>query len=107
MKEDLMNRLQIPEQAILIEPHARHTTTNFRNAARIIFRYGMPSEKPALVTTTYRQSYYITDMGLEARCQKELGYVPYRIMERLSEHDVVWIPSINALHLNPLDPLDP
>ena len=107
MKKDLMNRLHIPEQAILIEPHARHTTTNLRNASRIIFNYGIPPKKPALVTTTFRQSYYITDMNLDERCQKELGYVPYRIVERLNVHDVVWIPQISALHRNPLDPLDP
>ena len=107
MKKDLMNRLHIPEQAILIEPHARHTTTNLRNASRIIFNYGIPPKKPALITTTFRQSYYITDMNLDERCQKELGYVPYRIVERLNVHDVVWMPQISALHRNPLDPLDP
>jgi hypothetical protein len=34
MKRDLMTRFSIPEDAILVDPHARHTTTNMRNAAR-------------------------------------------------------------------------
>ena len=42
MKKYLMDVWQIPESAIIIEPHARHTTTNFRNAARIMFRNGFP-----------------------------------------------------------------
>ena len=107
MKNDLINRLKIPATAILIEPHARHTTTNFRNTARLIYRYGIPDDKPALVTTTFRQSYYITEMGLDQRCINELGYVPYQIGKRLNVHDIVWFPQIESLQINPLDPLDP
>lgn len=107
MKRDLIQRLGVPEQAILIEPHARHTTTNFRNTARLIFRYGIPPDQPALVTTTQYQSHYITDQGLDERCEEELGYVPFRIVERLNQHDVVWLPQKVALQINPTDPLDP
>jgi len=107
MKKDLMKRYSIPEHAILVDPHARHTTTNFRNASRLIFRYGIPSNKPALATTTMHQSYYITEMSLDERCKRELGYVPYEIVKRLNKHDVVWLPKINALHADPSDPLDP
>ena len=107
MKKDLMERHQVPEEAIIIEPHARHTTTNFRNAARLIFRYGIPASKKALCTTTKGQSYYITDMNLDQRCKRELGYVPYELKERLSIHDVEWLPKIEALYIDPHDPLDP
>jgi uncharacterized SAM-binding protein YcdF (DUF218 family) len=41
MKHDLIARLGIPAAAILVDPHARHTTTNMRNAARLLYRYGM------------------------------------------------------------------
>jgi hypothetical protein len=107
MKKDLMQRLQIPEYAILIEPHARHTTTNFRNTARLIFRYQIPSDKPALATTDIYQSHYITNRGLDERCREELGYVPFQHIKRLNQHDVVWLPVKDALQTNPLDPLDP
>jgi len=107
MKKDLMERHQVPEEAIIIEPHARHTTTNFRNASRLIYRYGIPTNMKALCTTTKGQSYYITDMSLDQRCEQELGYVPYILKDRLSIHDVEWLPKIEALHIDPIDPLDP
>ncbi len=107
MKRDLMARHNIPEYAILIEPHARHTTTNFRNAARLIYRYGIPADKKALVTTDKYQSYYITDMNLDERCERELGYIPYELFERLNLYDVEWKPKLEALHQDAIDPLDP
>jgi uncharacterized SAM-binding protein YcdF (DUF218 family) len=33
MKRSLMADYGVPENAILIDPHARHTTTNMRNTA--------------------------------------------------------------------------
>lgn len=107
MKKFLMDRYQIPENAILIEPFARHTTTNFRNAARLIYRYGIPSTKKALVTTTKYQSYYITDMALDKRCVRELGYIPYKLVQRLNQNDIEFLPIIKSLHRNFMDPLDP
>lgn len=107
MKKILIERYQIPENAILIEPHARHTTTNFRNAARLIYRYGIPFTKKALVTTTKYQSYYISDMGLDKRCILELGYVPYKLLQRLNQNDIEFLPIITSLHGNSMEPLDP
>ncbi|MBK8657099.1 MAG: hypothetical protein IPN20_25070 [Haliscomenobacter sp.] len=51
----------MPERAIIIEPHARHTTTNFRNSARLMYRYGIPFDKMALCTSTMDQVVYITN----------------------------------------------
>lgn len=107
MKKFLVERYQIPENAILIEPHARHTTTNFRNTARLIYRYGIPATKKALVTTTKFQSYYISDMGLDKRCMRELGYVPYKLIKRLNQNDIEFLPVITSLQSNSVDPLDP
>lgn len=107
MKKELMEKHNIPEKAIIIEPHARHTTTNFRNASRLIYRYGISTNKKALVTTTRDQSYYITDMNLDKRCEEELGYVPFKLHERISLNDVEWEPVIKSMHYDPNDPLDP
>jgi hypothetical protein len=105
MKKYLIEVMQVPEEAILIEPHARHTTTNMRNCARIIYRYGIPSDKPAITSTDKYQSYYITNM--DARCQKELGYVPYRLGKRLSDTEQEFWPLPQALQIDPTEPLDP
>jgi uncharacterized SAM-binding protein YcdF (DUF218 family) len=51
MKRALMTDLHIPESAIIVDPHARHTTTNMRNAVREMFRYGIPTDKPGLVVS--------------------------------------------------------
>lgn len=105
MKKYLIEVMEIPEKAILIEPHARHTTTNMRNCARMIYRYGIPSDKPAITSTNKYQSYYISNMA--ERCEKELGYVPYRLGERLSDTEQEFFPQVRALSINPMEPLDP
>ena len=107
MKRDLMARFRIPADAILIDPHARHTTTNIRNAARLIYRYGMPFDKKALVTTDLSQSQNIESAAFEKRCVEELGYLPYRILGRTSPFDLEFRPALDALQADPQDPLDP
>ncbi len=109
MKKALMEKYGVPERAILVDPHARHTTTNFRNAARQMFRYGIPTSKPSLCTTTMDQIIYITDPKyfFNQRNMRELGYLPYELGEKISPHDVVFKPVITSLHADPLDPLDP
>lgn len=107
MKKHLMREFGVPESAILVDPHARHTTTNLRNAARQIFRYGIPPDKPALVTTDPGQSRYIEEPGFADRCRRELGYVPHELGKRLNAFDLEFRPLRAALHADPLDPLDP
>lgn len=107
MKRSLMRDFQVPERAILIDPHARHTTTNLRNAARLLFRYGVPTDRPSLITTDQYQSSYIEGALFAERCEKELGYQPYQLKARLSRYDVEWLASVEALRMDPLDPLDP
>ncbi len=105
MKKYLVKTLSIPENAILMEPHARHTTTNMRNCARLIYQYKIPSDKPFLTSTTKSQSYYITNMS--ARCLKELQYVPYKIGKRISDTDQEFYAVKEALQIDADEPLDP
>ncbi|QNN42770.1 YdcF family protein [Pedobacter roseus] len=106
MKKFLMETLRIPESAIIMEPHARHTTTNLRNCARLIFRYGMPVDKAGMVCTVKSQSYYITDI-LPERCKKELGYYPYKNGKRLSETESEFYLNTASLQIDFDEPLDP
>ncbi|GGG98880.1 YdcF family protein [Pedobacter zeae] len=106
MKKFLIETLQIPESAIIIEPHARHTTTNMRNCVRLMFRYGIPVDQPAMVSTVKSQSYYITTVLLE-RCKKELGYYPYRNGKRLSDTESEFYPDTTSLQIDFDEPLDP
>ena len=107
MKHDLIARFGIPAEAIMVDPHARHTTTNMRNAARLVYRYGLPFEKKALISTDLSQSAYIQSVVFEKRCVDELGYLPYRLLGRASPFDLEFLPLIESLQIDPQDPLDP
>lgn len=106
MKKFLVEVLQIPESAIIMEPHARHTTTNLRNCARLMFRYGMPVDKPGLACTVKSQSYNITNL-LPERCKKELGYYPYKNGKRLSDTESEFYLNTTSLQIDFDEPLDP
>ncbi len=107
MKKALMAEFGIPEEAILIDPHARHTTTNLRNASRILLRYGFPEGKPAVVVTDRFQSGYIEAPGFAERCMKELGYLPYADLKRITPTELAFLPRGESLQVDPLEPLDP
>jgi DUF218 domain len=107
MKKSLIRDFDVPPDAILIDPHARHTTTNLRNAARLALRYGMPSNRPMLITSDASQSAYISGTVFRDRCLKELGYLPGVIGNRLSKFDLEFTPGVESLHADARDPLDP
>jgi hypothetical protein len=106
MKKYLVEKLHIPASAIIIDPHARHTTTNMRNTVRLIYRYGIPFDKPGITCTTRGQSTMISNT-LIARCIKELNEAPYKNGNRLSETEMEFYPLLEALHINPTEPIDP
>jgi len=106
MKKYMITHLQIPESAIIIEPHARHTTTNMRNSVRLMFWFGIPFQKMGLVCTTKGQSNMVTTTLLE-RCMRELKIYPYKNGKRLSETLSEFTPLLDALHINSLEPIDP
>jgi len=106
MKTFLIEKLGIPANAIIIEPHARHTTTNMRNTARLIYRYGMPFDMPAITCTTRGQSTMIGSTLID-RCLKELGEAPYKNGTRLTDTEIEFYPLIQALQIDPEEPMDP
>jgi hypothetical protein len=60
--------------AVLVEPCARHTTTNLRNAGRMVLAAGAVE---ALVVTNGSQAYYLAfpwRSSFHLRCRAELGY---------------------------------
>ncbi|HEY9003557.1 MAG TPA: YdcF family protein [Mucilaginibacter sp.] len=107
MKKYLVKKYGIPAAAIIIDPHARHTTTNFRNANRLMIRYGIPTDKPSLFVTSKSQHDYVMMDAFDKRNIHDLGYLPYRGKKSISYHDIVFYPTWESLHMDPLDPLDP
>ncbi len=106
MKQYLIEKMHVPANAIIIEPHARHTTTNMRNTVRLMYRYGIPFDKMGISCTTRGQSSMI-EKTLIDRCLKELNETPYKNGTRLSETEMEFYPLIEALHINPKEPMDP
>jgi hypothetical protein len=88
-------------------PRAGHTTTNLRNTARLIYRYGLPLAKPVLIVTDERQAGYIMSEGFDGRNRLETGIIPYRSRQLVSPTEIEFIPSIEALQTGFEDPLDP
>jgi len=106
MKKYLIETLHVPANAVIAETQARHTTTNVRNGVRLIYRYGMPNKKPFLtVSSKSHISSVETDMA--ARCMKELKMVPYTVGKRYDDNALELYPALDALQINPIEPLDP
>ena len=107
MKRSLIDDFHVPAEAIIVDPHARHTTTNLRNAARLMYRYAIPFDHKALITTDAFQSAYIESDAFLKRCQQELGYQPATILGRVSLFDLEFTPRLESLQIDSMDPLDP
>ena len=107
MKKYVIDKYNIPENRILVDPHSRHTTTNLRNIGRQFFRYGIPIDKKAIVSTSKTHSEYVASSGYLSRCQREMNHVPLELHERLSDFDIEFTSKVEVLHLDSSDPLDP
>ncbi|TWJ04588.1 DUF218 domain-containing protein [Mucilaginibacter frigoritolerans] len=105
MKRFLIDSLQIPDSSIILEPHARHTTTNMRNGVRLLIQYNFPLLMPALVVSDSSQSAYIS--GMKQRCINELGDVPYQLGKRISVNSQEFYAVPVAGQINLTEPLDP
>ena len=106
MKKYLIEKYKIPETRILVEPYARHTTTNFRNAARLAFRYRIPTAL-ALVTSSEDHIASVTRDEFRTRNLNELRYFPVQFITRISPVEAEFKPSITSLFFDANDPLDP
>ncbi len=98
----------VPESVIIMEPHARHTPTNFRNVSRVLFRYGFPFEKEALmVMQTGIMKDVMETQAFRQRCTGEFGFMPVTFSSRLDDYSMPFLPSLNSLTIGSIDPLDP
>lgn len=107
MRRALIDRYGVPADAILIEPYARHTTTNLRNATRLLMAMGAPLEDDALIVCNSQQSAMIESVQFTRRNADELGYQPGRIGRRFSPTELAFRPSRISARIDPRDPLDP
>ncbi|KAF1013418.1 MAG: hypothetical protein GAK31_03567 [Stenotrophomonas maltophilia] len=107
MRQALIERFGIPEAAILIDPHARHTTTNLRNASRLLAALKAPAAQPALVVSSPSHIDAVASAAFSARNRSELGYLSGEVGARVSPYAIRFVPSPASLRIDPSDPLDP
>jgi hypothetical protein len=125
MKKSLMKEFGVPENAIIVDPHARITATNMRNAARLIYRYNMPFDKKALVISDpghidgvqgirNAKGPQMNITGAQPgggappmNAYQGLGYAPYTIGARLSPFMLEFTPTIISLSTDLNDLMDP
>lgn len=104
LKRELL-ALGLPADRIAIDPAARHTTTNLRNAGRFVLAHGFDR---ALVVTSFGQSFYVGHgevSTFELRCRKELGHGIGRLVP-VGLRRTRFSPSARVFERGP-DPLDP
>lgn len=104
MKRYLLSR-NVPEGAIIVEPCARHSHTNLRNAGRFMLSHGLGL---ALVVTSQDQAFYFANpkmSGFDERCAVDLGYLVGTFQTQPEGH-VAFRPSAQV-RTRGADPLDP
>lgn len=106
MRRALIERYGVPAGAIVLEPYARHTTTNLRNASRLLAAMHAPANQDALIVSNPEQIAYIDSDEFHERCPRELGYQPGRI-GKVSPTELTFRPSPDSARIDPADPLDP
>jgi hypothetical protein len=107
MRRFLVEERGLDPAMVLVDPYARHTTTNLRNATRILVRAGVPTDRPVLVTSDILQSAYIASPAFATRCDDELGYRPFDQLTSLSDNDACFLAVGESFHVDARDPLDP
>jgi len=107
MRKTLIERYGVSPDAIITEPYARHTTTNLRNASRLLARIGAPLEAETVIVCNPLQSAYIESAKFTERNAAELGYQPGKVVRRVSPTELVFRPSSVSERIDPRDPLDP
>lgn len=104
----MQSQLNTEIEDVAIEPYARHTTTNLRNAARVLRKLGAPKGKKVLIVTDISQKDNIASQSFAFRCQNELGYVTGVIGPNLGTFEVEWVLDYErCAFVDPIDPLDP
>lgn len=107
MKRYLVDELKIPAWAVMVDPYARHTTTNVRNAVRIALRSGIPVTKRMMCVSDVMHLAYVASPMFTQRCTTELGYMPAADIKQTDLYFLSFLPDPLSLQVNVFEPLDP
>lgn len=107
MRKALIANYGVPAEAIIVDPFARHTTTNVRNASRLLAMMKAPRDKPSLIVSNAHHIAYVVSPAFQQRNMDELGYEPVRLETPTSATTVPFYPNPASGLIDPRDPLDP
>lgn len=107
MKQYLVTACHVPDSVVIMDPHARHTTTNLRNVGRLMIRQGFPIGIPALVVGSKSHIDYVVGQKFADRFVKELGFLPVNITKRKSEILAEFTVNESCLQIDDDEPMDP
>lgn len=116
LRQWLVEELGFPSERVVMEPHSRHTTTNYRNTARELDVLGAPHEKPILTVTNSDQFDYILKLnkhrkpkdGVVYAGQRDLGYTIGKVGPSHGKFLIEFRPNWDKIFtIDPMDPLDP
>lgn len=107
MRKALIERYGVPEDRIILEPYARLTATNLRNAVRRLKALGAPLDRQALVISDADHIATMVSAPFAIRAAAQLGYQPGKIEPLGSDTELAFLPSEASLRVDPLDPADP
>ena len=107
MRKALVEDYGVPVDCIIVDPYARHTTTNLRNATRRLVALGAPLDRDALIVSDPEQLRYIESREFADRNQHVLGYEPGTIGTLSAPFELPFRPSHASMRVDPMDPLDP
>lgn len=106
MRRALRHTFKVADDAVVIEPYARHSTTNLRNAGRFMLAHGL---RTAVVVTDFGQGFYFGAQDISTfrgRCERELGYTLGDLEPAPWFTRIRFSPCDQVLTRGP-DPLDP
>lgn len=112
MKDELI-KMGVPEDRIIVDMQARHSTTNLRNAGRYMIDHDMGR---GLIITKgggpdcFDQAFYFRNPDLStfnSRCKSDLGYQVGELNPGDEATEIKFKPSPDVKRFNYRDPLDP
>jgi hypothetical protein len=100
----------VPAERVIVDPFARHSTTNLRNAGRVMLDCGLPR---GLIITGFDndffdQAFYYANPVIstfQQRCRSELGYL-VGSLDAVDDHRIAFQPAKEVATLDYRDPLD-
>lgn len=106
MRRWLVEHHRFAADHVVLEPFARHSTTNLRNAGRFLLTHGVDH---AVVVTDAGQGFYFGAQDLSTfrlRCKNQLGYSVGTLQPNLGFTRITFRPTADVLRKGE-DPLDP